>query len=61
MFSTTKVYRYDKRLTILNIDEDKVFETTLDFDLNMINRGNINGESVINSLLILINNSLSCY
>ena len=61
MFSTTKVYRYDKRLTILNIDEDKVFETTLGFDLNMINGGNINGESVINSLLILINNSLSCY
>ena len=59
MFSTTKVYRHDNRLTIINIDEGKVFETTRDFDLNMLHlNGNINSQSAINSLLIFVNNSL---
>ena len=57
MFSTTKVYRHDNRLTIINIDEGKVFETTRDFDLNMLHlNGNINSQSAINSLLIFVNN-----
>ena len=57
MFSTTKVYRHDSRLTIINIDEGKVFETTRDFDLNMLHlNGNINSQSAINSLLIFVNN-----
>lgn len=56
MFSTTKVYRHDNRLTIINIDEGKVFETTRDFDLNMLHlNGNINSQSAINSLLIFVN------
>ena len=57
MFSTAKVYRHDNRLTIINIDEGKVFETTRDFDLNMLHlNGNINSQSAINSLLIFVNN-----
>ena len=57
MFSTTKVYRHDNRLTIINIDAGKVFETTRDFDLNMLHlNGNINSQSAINSLLIFVNN-----
>ena len=57
MFSTTKVYRHDNRLAIINIDEGKVFETTRDFDLNMLHlNGNINSQSAINSLLIFVNN-----
>ena len=57
MFSTTKVYRHDNRLTIINIDEGKVFETTRDFDLNMLHlNGNINSQSAINFLLIFVNN-----
>ena len=57
MFSTTKVYRHDNRLTIINIDEGKVFETTRDFDLNILHlNGNINSQSAINSLLIFVNN-----
>ena len=46
-------------MPIINIDEDKVFETTPGFNLNMMHiNGGINGESIKNSPLMLIDNPL---